>query len=155
MLAVVTASVVIGSRSQQLAEAGARLRTLAFWRSADFLLNSLLFLLVGLQLTNLVDEEDEKTLSTVAGEALVVALVVFAVRLAWMLVVPAVAHLRMVSHEPTSVPERLLLGWSGMRGAVSLGRRARDRRVRRRARTHDPARVCAPSWSRSWCRGSP
>ena len=120
VLAVVTAGVVIGTRSQQLAEAGARLRTLAFWQSADFLLNSLLFLLVGLQLTNLVDEVDEKTLPTVAAEALVIAVVVLAVRLTWMLVVPAVAHLRMVSREPTSLPERLLLGWSGMRGAVSL-----------------------------------
>lgn len=120
VLAVVSAGVVIGSRSQELAEAGARLRTLAFWQSADFLLNSVLFLLVGLQLSNLVDEVDEKTLPTVAAEALLVAAVVLAVRLAWMLVVPAIAHLRMIAREPTGLPERLLVGWCGMRGAVSL-----------------------------------
>jgi monovalent cation/hydrogen antiporter len=116
VLAVVTAGVVIGARSQQLAEAGARLRTLAFWQSADFLLNSLLFLLIGLQLTNLVDEVDEKELPAIAGEALVLAVVVVGVRLAWMFMVPALAHLR----EPTGARERLLLGWSAMRGGVSL-----------------------------------
>ena len=120
VLAVVTAGVVIGSRSQELAEAGARLRTLAFWQSADFLLNSLLFLLIGLQLVDLVDGIDDKELLEIAGEALVIAALVLGVRLAWMFVVPAVAHLRIVPREPTGLPERLLLGWSGMRGAVSL-----------------------------------
>jgi CPA1 family monovalent cation:H+ antiporter len=120
VLAVVTAGVVIGSRSQELAEAAARLRTLAFWQSADFLLNSLLFLLIGLQLVDLVDGVDDKELVEVAGEALVIAAVVLGVRLAWMFAVPAIAHLRIVPRAPTGMPERLLLGWSGMRGGVSL-----------------------------------
>jgi CPA1 family monovalent cation:H+ antiporter len=120
VLAVVTAGVVIGSQSSELAEAGARLRTLAFWQSADFLLNSLLFLLIGLQLVDLVDGVADKQLVEMAWEALVIAAVVFGVRFAWMLVVPAVAHLRIVPREPTGVPERILLGWCGMRGAVSL-----------------------------------
>jgi CPA1 family monovalent cation:H+ antiporter len=120
VLAVVTAGVVIGSRSHQLAEAGARLRTLAFWQSADFLLNSLLFLLIGLQLVDLVDGVADKQLVEMAWEAVVIAAVVFGVRLAWMLAVPAVAHLRIVPRQPTGVPERILLGWCGMRGAVSL-----------------------------------
>jgi CPA1 family monovalent cation:H+ antiporter len=120
VLAVVTAGVVIGSRSQELAEAGARLRTLAFWQSADFLLNSLLFLLIGLQLVDLVDGVDDRELVEVAGEALVITAVVLGVRLAWMFTVPAIAHLRIVQREPTGMPERLLLGWSGMRGGVSL-----------------------------------
>jgi Na+/H+ antiporter len=120
VLAVVTAGVVIGSRSQELAEAGVRLRTLAFWQSADFLLNSLLFLLIGLQLVDLVDGVADKELLEVAGEALVIAAVVFGVRLAWMFAVPAIARLRIVPREPTGLPERLLLGWSGMRGGVSL-----------------------------------
>jgi Na+/H+ antiporter len=101
VLAVVTAGVMIGSRSHELAEAGARLRTLAFWQSADFLLNSLLFLLIGLQLVDLVDGVDDKELLEVAGEALVIAALVLGVRLAWMLVVPAVAHLRIVARQPT------------------------------------------------------
>jgi CPA1 family monovalent cation:H+ antiporter len=120
VLAVVTAGVIIGSRSQELSEARARLRTLAFWQSADFLLNSLLFLLIGLQLGDLVDGVADKELVEVAGEAVVIAAVVLGVRLAWMFAVPAIAHLRIVPRQPTGMPERLLLGWCGMRGAVSL-----------------------------------
>jgi monovalent cation/hydrogen antiporter len=120
VLAVVTAGVVIGSRSHQLAEAGARLRTLAFWQSADFLLNSLLFLLIGLQLVDLVDGVDDKELIEVAGEALLIAVLLLGVRLAWMFAVPAIAHLRLVPRAASGARERLLLGWSGMRGGVSL-----------------------------------
>ncbi|HWM10947.1 MAG TPA: Na+/H+ antiporter [Solirubrobacteraceae bacterium] len=120
VLAVVTAGVVIGSRSQEHADAGTRLRTLAFWQSADFLLNSLLFLLIGLQLVDLVEGVDDKELAEVAAEALLIAAIVFGVRLAWMLIVPAVAHLRIVPREPTGLPERILLSWCGMRGSVSL-----------------------------------
>ena len=120
VLAVVTAGVYIGSRSLEPAQAAARLRTLAFWQSSEFLLSSLLFLLIGLQLTNLVAESDQAELLSLAGDALVLALVVIAVRMAWMFTAPAVARLPIVTREPGGARERLVLGWSGMRGAVSL-----------------------------------
>ena len=120
VLAVVTAGVYIGSRSLEPAQAGARLRTLAFWQSSEFLLNSLLFLLVGLQLTNLVDQSDGAELLRLAGDALVLAAVVLAVRMVWMFAAPALARLRIVTREPAGARERLVLGWTGMRGAVSL-----------------------------------
>ena len=120
VLAVVTAGVFIGTRSLELSHAGARLRTLAFWQSLEFLLQGLLFLLVGLQLTNLVEGIEDARLVALASDAVVIALVVIGVRLVWMMVVPAVSHLRIVSREPTPPRERLVLGWSGMRGAVSL-----------------------------------
>ena len=64
VLAVVTAGVYIGTRSLELSHAGARLRTLAFWQASEFLLQCLLFLLVGLQLTNLVEGIGERGWST-------------------------------------------------------------------------------------------
>jgi Na+/H+ antiporter len=120
VLAVVTAGVLIGTRSLELSHARARLRTLAFWQSSEFLLNSLLFLLIGLQLTNLVAGIGGAELLSLVGQALVLVVVVSGVRMAWMFTVPAVAHLRIVSSEPASARERLVLGWSGMRGGVSL-----------------------------------
>jgi CPA1 family monovalent cation:H+ antiporter len=50
VLSVVTAGLVAGHRSLEVTEASARVRTQAFWESLSFLLNSLLFLLIGLQL---------------------------------------------------------------------------------------------------------
>jgi CPA1 family monovalent cation:H+ antiporter len=117
VLAVVTAGVYIGTRSLELAEAGARLRTLAFWQASEFLLNSLLFLLIGLQVTRIVGDIEGSALGTLAGEGVLVGAAVIGVRFAWMFTVP---YLRIVGRSYTSARERVVVGWSGMRGAVSL-----------------------------------
>jgi Na+/H+ antiporter len=120
VLAVVTAGVYVGTRSLELAAAGARLRTLAFWQASEFMLNSLLFLLIGLQVTRIVDAIDGPGLGTLLAEAGAVVAVVIGIRLLWMFTVPELTHLRFVTREHASAGERLVLGWSGMRGAVSL-----------------------------------
>jgi CPA1 family monovalent cation:H+ antiporter len=110
VLAVVAAGVYIGTRSLELSEAGGRLRTVAFWQASEFLLNSLLFLLIGLQMTRIVGDIEGKQLGTLAAEAVLLAVVVMAVRMVWAFAVSKRANAR----------ERLVIGWSGMRGAVSL-----------------------------------
>ena len=55
VLAVVVAGVYTGIRSPDVIEAGTRLRTLAFWQSTTFLIDGLLFLLVGLQVPTILD----------------------------------------------------------------------------------------------------
>ena len=49
VLATVVAGLYVGSRSLDIIEPGTRLRTLAFWDSTAFLLDGLLFVLIGLQ----------------------------------------------------------------------------------------------------------
>ena len=78
VLAVVTAGVYIGTRSLELSQAGGRLRTLAFWQASEFLLNSLLFLLVGLQVQRIFGDIEGAKLGTLAAEAALVAVVVMA-----------------------------------------------------------------------------
>jgi Na+/H+ antiporter len=125
VLSVVTAGLVAGHRSLEVTEASARVRTQAFWESLTFLLNSLLFLLIGLQLPLIVDRIHDQSLLALAGDALLVSAVVIALRLAWMFAVPpfitAMSSLGIpVEPSYTHPRERLVLGWSGMRGAVSL-----------------------------------
>jgi CPA1 family monovalent cation:H+ antiporter len=120
VLAVVTAGVYIGHRSLELAEAGARLRTLAFWQASDFLLNSLLFLLIGLQVRRIVGDIGGSALVTLIGEGVLVAATVVGIRAVWMFGIPRLADLSVVGHSYTSLRERLVLAWGGMRGAVSL-----------------------------------
>jgi CPA1 family monovalent cation:H+ antiporter len=78
-----------------------------------FGLETMLFTLLGLQLPSLVDElRDELTLADLTSTALLVAATVIAVRLAAQFV-------------PFAFPgadwrERVVVGWSGMRGAISL-----------------------------------
>jgi CPA1 family monovalent cation:H+ antiporter len=114
VLAVVAAGVYVGARSLDIIEPGTRLRTLAFWDSASFLLDGLLFLLIGLQIPTILDGIKGADALTLADYALLVTAVVMGVRLAWMLVVPPLLH----SH--TSRGERAVIGWSGMRGGLSL-----------------------------------
>ncbi len=118
VLAVVTAGVYVGTRSLEISEAGARLRTLAFWQASEFLLNSLLFLLLGLQVRRIVGDIENST--SLLAEAALVVVTVVAVRFAWMFLVPEIADLSVIGRSYTNVRERLVLAWSGMRGAVSL-----------------------------------
>jgi CPA1 family monovalent cation:H+ antiporter len=114
VLATVVAGLYIGTRSLDIIEPGTRLRTLAFWDSTAFLLDGLLFVLIGLQVPSILQRIEDKDLVTLGGYALLLTAVVMVVRILWMLVVPAVLHGR------TTVPERLVIAWSGMRGGVSL-----------------------------------
>jgi len=124
VLAAVAAGLLIGHQSLGLSGPESRLRTLTFWQALDFLLNSLLFLLIGLQLTNIVQRIQDAAAPTLIGEALLIAAVVIGVRLVWMFAVPGVVALvapfRDGLSPRTDKGERLVVGWSSMRGGVSL-----------------------------------
>jgi CPA1 family monovalent cation:H+ antiporter len=74
-----------------------------------FGLEALLFVLLGLQAPMLAEELG---IATLAGQAFVVALCVIGVRMAFVLVVPGGFG--------DTLKERIVVGWSGMRGAISL-----------------------------------
>jgi monovalent cation/hydrogen antiporter len=114
VLATVAAGLYMGVRSLDVIEPGTRLRTLSFWESASFLLDGLLFLLIGVQVPGIVERIEDANEYTLAGYALLVTAVVVAVRFLWMLVIPRL----LPSH--TSSAERIAIAWSGMRGGVSL-----------------------------------
>jgi CPA1 family monovalent cation:H+ antiporter len=121
VLATVTAGLYVGTRALGGVGPESRLRTRTFWEAFVFLLNSLLFLLIGLQLPSIVDRIGSGSLLTLAGQALALAAVVMAVRLAWMHTVPTiVSRIAPFRHRQSGPRERVVLGWSGMRGAVSL-----------------------------------
>ncbi len=91
-----------------------RLQAFAFWDVLIFLLNSLLFILVGLQVRPVLRTIENASTSTVVVAVLATIATVIVARMAWMLVIPSVFR------SPTTFPERVLVGWSGMRGAVSM-----------------------------------
>src|SRR5437660_8226833 len=98
-----------------------RLRTLGFWEALTFLLESMLFLLIGLQLPHITHG---LAVGTPLAYAAAVVATLIAVRMVWMFVVPAFVRLstRRAQDEggPPRPAELLVLGWSGMRGGVSL-----------------------------------
>jgi monovalent cation/hydrogen antiporter len=119
----VTIGLIVGNRSPGLSTAASRLRGYAFWEVLVFLLNALLFVLVGLQLPGILADQ-ERSAGELAGLALLVSLVVIVSRLVWINTVPYV--IRALDRRPSQIArrvgwrQRLVVGWSGLRGAVSL-----------------------------------
>jgi monovalent cation/hydrogen antiporter len=114
VLATVTAGVFVGLRTLDVVEPGTRLRTLAFWQSATFLLDGLLFVLIGVQVPSIYHRIEDANVLALVGDALLVTAVVMGVRMVWMAIVPSILH------SDTTPAERVAIAWSGMRGGVSL-----------------------------------
>jgi CPA1 family monovalent cation:H+ antiporter len=120
VLAAVTAGLLMGRRAHATS-GGTRLRRYAFWEILAFLLNSTLFLLVGLAFRDILDKLGGVTAVDLLGQALIIALTVVALRVAWMLLVPrAIAVLAPRRSRPLPSADVVVLGWSGMRGGVSV-----------------------------------
>ena len=90
----------------------------------QFLLNAVLFLLIGLQMPVIVANIAGHSQAELLGWALLISAVVIGVRLAWQFTVPYL--IRAVDRRPGQITrrlswqQRLVLSWCGMRGAVSL-----------------------------------
>jgi monovalent cation/hydrogen antiporter len=131
ILAAVAAGLYTGRRSGAILSAPSRLQMLAFWSVMTFLLESVLFLLIGLQLT-LITQGFPHGVTTPLLESVAIIVTVIAVRLGWMFGFPVLLravgiHVRGPAARPESQEEAdsrraelFVLGWSGMRGAVSL-----------------------------------
>jgi Na+/H+ antiporter len=124
VLAAVTTGLYVGWRAPELASASTRLLGFSFWEVLVYLANAVLFILVGLQLRPILDGLGDAAVAVLIGQGALVSAVVVAVRLGWGFSVPYLV--RLFDRRPSQVmrrvgaKERLLLGWSGMRGAVSL-----------------------------------
>jgi monovalent cation/hydrogen antiporter len=125
VIAAVTVGLYMGWHTPQLTTPVMRLQGVAIWEILTFVLNAVLFLLVGLQLPAVMDRLSGHSAGELVGWALLVSAVVIAVRLAWMFVIPYAVTMedrRSRADGPRRAPpaERLAVGWAGMRGSVSL-----------------------------------
>ncbi len=123
VLAAVTAGLYLGWHSSSGAfSARSRLVSNAFWETLVFLVNAALFTLVGLEFhTFRVQARGPLGRLVLAGAAVVLTVVLL--RLAWMWASGWVTRAWNSSRNgPTHSDwrERLVLGWAGMRGAITL-----------------------------------
>jgi len=123
VLAAVTTGIVIGWKAPEISTASMRLQGYAVWEILTFLLNALLFVLIGLQLPTILEGMDEPA-GTLLGWAVAVSATVILTRLLFAEVFTR--FIRFVDRRPVqrerraSWRMRLIGAWSGMRGAVSL-----------------------------------
>ncbi|MFG3436429.1 Na+/H+ antiporter [Nonomuraea sp. NPDC047897] len=99
---------------------GTRLVSTSVWKVADFFLETIVFALIGLQLSTVVEGIDGYRPWEVALYALVVFLVTVLVRFVW--VFPTGYLLRLLGRgQPPPTPAHMtVVSWAGMRGVVSL-----------------------------------
>jgi monovalent cation/hydrogen antiporter len=79
----VTAGIYLGWRAPQIASPDARLQGFSFWTIAEFLLNATLFVLIGLQLPQVLDALGDRSVGELLGYGAAISGVVIAVRIAW------------------------------------------------------------------------
>jgi monovalent cation/hydrogen antiporter len=124
VLAVVSAGIYLGWHTLELTSARTRLQGVALWEVIFFVLNGLLFALVGLQLPVILDELSGSPPKTLFLYAVVVTAVVIAARFLWIFPATFLPRLRRREIRDVAADElgkgALLVAWSGMRGAVSL-----------------------------------
>jgi CPA1 family monovalent cation:H+ antiporter len=124
VLAVVAAGLYLGFRAPEIASPESRMQGFAMWSILTFLLNAALFIVIGLQLPVIVDGLSGEPAGQVVGYALLVSVTVIAVRFVWTFTAPYLV--RALDRRPSQrqrrvgVRARIVSGWSGMRGAVSL-----------------------------------
>src|SRR5919206_4171763 len=124
VLAAVTVGVYLGWRSPELSTPAMRMQGNAVWETLVFLVNALLFALVGLQLRPILDALSGRSTATLVAEGALVTATVVAVRFAWIFpftYAPSWALGAFGRREPQPPWQRpAVLSWMGMRGAVSL-----------------------------------
>ena len=124
VLAAVTVGVYMGWHAPELLGVQTRLQSLAVWEILVFVMNSVLFVLVGLQLPIVLDALPDYSNTELLGYAAVVAGVVIVTRIVWVFpftYLPRRLSRRIRERDPSpSWENTTLVAWMGMRGAVSL-----------------------------------
>ena len=124
VLAAVTVGIVLGWRAPEVSTASMRLQGYAVWEILVFLLNALLFVLIGLQLPLILDGLSGEPAGELLWRCVAISLVVIATRLAWgqtvVFLIRAVDRREVQRTRRSTWQSRMVVGWSGMRGSVSL-----------------------------------
>jgi Na+/H+ antiporter len=123
VLAVVTTGLYLSFRSSQIFTHQSRIMTNTVWDVVAYILNGLIFILIGLQLRSVMDGISEYSFGMLALWGLSVSLVVILVRFLW--VIPATMLPRFISkkiraNEVYDPRNMVVFGWAGMRGVVSM-----------------------------------
>ena len=126
VLAVVTAGLWVGNRCEEVFRRELYEEARAVWEWVEFLLNSLIFILIGLLLRTVLAQLDGGRSPADLGLAAAgVSLVVVLARLVWVFpgaYLPRWLDRALLGRPPDYPPWRavVVVGWTGMRGVVSL-----------------------------------
>lgn len=124
VLAVVAAGLFLSPRASEVFSNQTRIQAAAVWDTIIFILNGVIFILIGLQLPIILGHITSNSIGTLFGYGAIVSFATVLARILW--VYPAVYLPRWFSKSlrakeaDTSLGGVTIIAWSGMRGIVSL-----------------------------------
>jgi CPA1 family monovalent cation:H+ antiporter len=120
VLAVVVTGLVLGHRAPALQSAGSRVAENVNWRTVQFVLENVVFVLIGLQLRSLVDgvRAEGPPWGQVVPACLLVLAGAIAIRVLYIFA--CVSIIRLTGRGAWTWPVATVVSWAGMRGVVTL-----------------------------------
>ncbi len=124
VLAVVAAGLFLSWNSSTIFSQQTRLQANGTWNTAIFMLNGIIFILIGLQLPDILRNIENNSFATLLKYGGIVSLTVIVGRIIWVYpgtYVPRLLFKSIRETEPRPLPKLVtVVAWSGMRGVVSL-----------------------------------
>ena len=125
VLATVVCGLYLGRKRSEILSRSARLDTSAVWNTLDFVLNGVLFIMIGLQLPYILAEVRGMSRLEMFRNAAIFSAMVIGLRLLWMYPGAWASYFirtrfRGKHEDPPPSKEIFLVGWTGMRGVLAL-----------------------------------
>lgn len=125
VLAVVSGGLFLSYRSHDFLSSASRIRTVTVWESFCFLLNGIVFMLIGLDLPEIVSGLGDTDIYTAIGYGVAVTAVLVVVRIfaGYAAVITTLIMRNFITVADAQSPgwkTPMIIGWTGMRGVVSL-----------------------------------
>jgi len=123
VLAVVSAGLYLSFQSGKIFTHQSRIMAYSVWEVVIFILNGLIFILIGLQMRNVLKGIGEYPVSSLVLYGAAVSIVVIVVRFVWIVpaaMVPRLLSRRIRETEFFDKRNLVVFGWAGMRGVVSM-----------------------------------
>ncbi|MEX2234382.1 MAG: Na+/H+ antiporter [Cyclobacteriaceae bacterium] len=123
VLAVVSCGLYLSWHSSELFSHQTRIQAYGSWNTAIFILNGVVFILIGLQLPMILNNIEDHSFTMLLKYGAIVSLAVIVGRIVWVYpgaYIPRISK-KVREREPeVNVKLTTIVAWSGMRGVVSL-----------------------------------
>ncbi|MEX6689723.1 Na+/H+ antiporter [Danxiaibacter flavus] len=123
VLAVVSSGLFLSYNSAVIFTHESRIKSYAVWDVVIFILNGLIFVLIGLQLRSIMQGIEAYTKTELVLYSIAISFVVIIVRFIWVVpaaYLPRILSKRIRKNEPFNPKNLVVFSWAGMRGVVSM-----------------------------------
>ena len=122
VMSVVAGGLFLSFHSVNIMNHESRLQSHASWKTLIFIINGIIFILIGLQLPLIIENIQYYSFVEATLLGIAISIICIVIRLLWIF--PSLEWLKRLQRErgsaSFSLKEEIIIGWSGMRGVISL-----------------------------------